>query len=179
MATVPTVPEFTSGVLTSTQLNQLSDAVSYALMPPLAKLKQTSVQTLTTSVWTSIALDTEDADTDIDGTGGHDNVTNNSRYTARYPGWYQASGGVAFAGNTTGRRGVRFAVNGSLVDASGTVIIATSPSAVTMPASADHIYLNAGDYLEIQGLQESGGNLNTAASASESRPRMTVRWVSN
>lgn len=146
-----------SEVEVASYLNSLRDALLFLLNPPLLGVKQNSVQTLTTAVWTSITMDASTVDT----YGMHSNVTNNSRATAIVSGWYRPSGCVAFAASATGTRGARFAVNGTAVAGTAQFGPPTAAGSAAIAAVTFPIFLNAGDYVEIQGVQNSGGNLNT------------------
>jgi hypothetical protein len=181
VAVVPSSHEFVGGIATTSEANTyIRDPIQFLLAPPIAELRQTSAQSLTTSTWTSITFGAEDADTDVDGVGGHDNVTNNSRFTARYAGWYEVAGGVAFAFHATGVRATRLAVNGSVLTGTQVLLQAvTSGSLYTaVPVRKKLVYLNVGDYVEVQGFQSSGGALNTEI-GSEAQSTMSLSWKSN
>jgi hypothetical protein len=179
VSVVPATHTFTDGIATSTEANAyVRDPINFLLARPLAKVRQATLQSITTATFTSITMDAEDADTNVGGTAQHDLVTNNSRFTAVYPGWYQVSGGSGWAANATGRRGCRPAVNGVLINGSGTLVPTTAAGTCQVPARTDLVYLNVGDYVEMQGFQDSGGNLNTAVSG-EQMSSMDVVWVSN
>lgn len=147
---------------TAAYLNSVRDALLFLLNPPLLETTQAAAQTLTNGVWAAIAQDATGTDT----YGMHSNVTNNTRATAQVAGWYWPSGAVAFASNTAGARGARFAKNGTAVAGTAAfgsalnVAGATGYGAVSLPIS-----LGVGDYVEIQGYQTSGGNLNTFTSS--------------
>lgn len=179
MALVPVVPTFSSDVLPTAQLTQLAAAVNFLQTPPIAKLRQTVAQTLTTGVSTAITFTTESVDTDIDGIGGHDNAVNTSRFTARYAGWYGVSGGVSWNSSAAGIRLARFAVNGTLDDASDS-LLATAGAGNTHrhPTRTTMVFLNVGDYAELFAVQSSGGNLATIATAGGEQSHMTVWWIS-
>ena len=117
---------------------------------------QTTPQTLTTAVWTAISIDTETFDTD----SGHDNVTNNTRYTIQVDGLYVILGTVAFAASATGLRGSKIFKNGAVLIGSET-LIAPGPATGTSAVCQIAAQLVAGDYIELYGFQQSGGNLNT------------------
>jgi len=177
VAVVPTPPTIEMGVSDTSEFNQFRDAIRFVQAPPIAELREVAAQTFTTAVAAAVQFGAFDVDTDVDTIGGHDIVTNNTRYTARYPGWYQVSGVVAFATNGTGDRFAWLMVNG--VDANGSLgFSAGDATAVTeTPCHTKHVYLNVGDYVELIGFQNSGGNLNTAVTTRE-QPSMSVRWVS-
>lgn len=172
MPVVPTPPTIAPGILTSSKLNQIRDVERFYGNPPTALLRQTSPQSIPNSVWTSINFDVEDVDSDVDLAGGHSTSVNTSRYTARYPGWYLVSGGITWS--TAGFRPTRWAVN-------GVALIGTSigdSSSQNVPARTHLVYLAAGHFVELQGFQNSGGALNTAADGADNESTMTVKWVS-
>lgn len=178
MPALPTIPDFSDGPSSSSQMNQLRDAVKFAFRPPVAMLRRITTQTLTTGTSTAIGFDAEDFDDDVDGVGGHDNVTNNSRYTARYPGVYLISGGVTFAANATGFRLLWFRINGIDINGSLVELNAVTGGAVhAIGARTIEQYLASGDYVELIAHQTSGGNLNTSGSTIE-QPHMAVAWKS-
>lgn len=178
MVAVPTAPTFSDGVLDTSQLNQVRDVLRFLSTPPIADMNQTVAQTLTTSVFAAVTFTTETVDTDVDGIGGHDTSSNTSRYTARYPGWYQCSGGGGFAVNATGIRATRWAVNGTAVNGSQTAEATTAATSAEWAARTKHFYLNAGDYVELQLFQNSGGNLNTDVTTAD-QSHVSIRWVSS
>lgn len=180
MVAVPTPRTWADDdALDSTNLNTgIKDVLAFLLVRPHALVRQTVAQTLTTGVGAGVTFGTEDVDTDVDGTGGHDNSTNPSRYTARYPGWYRTGGGTAFAANATGRRGNWWSVNGSRVAGSIAMVAATAANEAAVPARVIEVYLNAGDYLELVAYHERGSNLDTLI-ASGWESTMDVIWVAN
>lgn len=168
MPAAPTSHTFVDGVQTTSELNAyIRDPITFWAQKPMAELRQLVAQTLTTAVFGSITFTTEDFDGDwvASSGGGHDNSTNPSRYTALYDGWYVLGGGVSFAINATGQRGCRWAVNGSAVNGSAVVYPATAGNVIVVAARTKRVFLNIGDYVELQGYQTSGGNLDTFVSA--------------
>jgi hypothetical protein len=178
VAVVPEPPTFEIGASDTTALNLLRDSIRFLQAPPVAELRQTAAQTFTTGVTTAVQFNAEDVDSDIDAIGGHDNVTNNTRYTARYPGWYVVSGAVVFAANVTGDRFAWFMVNGSDVNGSLGFVAGDATGTASTPARTKHVFLNVGDYVELVGFQNSGGNLLTSGTGRE-QSSMSVRWVSS
>lgn len=164
MPLVPTVPLFgSSGPIPIEKLQELADALTFALRPPIAELKQAVAQNLTNSTWTAATFDAFDVDTDVDGEGGHSTSVNTSRFTARYPGWYRLTGGPAFFVNGTGIRGSRWTKNGSPVDSAATLEAPITADNSLYAARGKLVYLAIGDYIELQLFQSSGGVLSTAA----------------
>jgi hypothetical protein len=162
---VPSSHTFVDGVLTSSEMNAyIRDPISFLLQPPLARLRQTVVQSIPSSTFTAITFTTEDVDTDVDGVGGHSNAINTSRFTSRYSGWYEIGGGVAYAANATGRRLAHFYVNGAAVNGAQVALPATAANDSAVPAKLTLVYLAVGDYVELMAYQESGGALNTFSS---------------
>jgi len=175
MATVPITRTAVAGEVTlAAHFNaNIRDVLNFLLAPPIFELRQTAAQTLTTGVWTALTFDVED----LDSAGGHSTVTNTSRYTAVYPGWYQYGGGYGTAANAGGVRGTRPAVNGTTLNGGNTLEVG-SANATAYPSRTKHIFLNVTDYAELQAFQSSGGNLATAITADQQSSN-SGRWVSN
>lgn len=181
---VPVPHTWTAGDdATSAAMQTLTDAILYLLgsatsggaKRPFAQPRQSVAQSLpTTAVWTALTFDAEDVDYD----NGHSTVTNTDRYTALTTGWHIVSGGVAFAANAVGRRGIRYTVNGTVVNGSGVVLPTTAALVCAVPGREMAILLNVNDILRVEGMQESGGALNTAVAA-EQQPHLLVRLESN
>jgi hypothetical protein len=149
-----------SEVEVASYLNSIRDALLFLLNPPIGQFYQSAAQSVPNAGWTSLTFDLTDRDT----YGGHSNVTNNSRYTAIVAGVYELTGGGGFATNATGTRDVAWAKNGVLLSAPGAT--GTSNAVTGLQSAVDvptlQIFLNVGDYVELQAFQSSGGNLNTA-----------------
>lgn len=177
MTAVPTTLTAVAGaVLTASQWNANNrDVENWLLAPALLQIRATSTQALANNTQTAILFDTED----VDSTGMHSTSSNTSRATAVYPGWYQFNGGIPIASNATGRRGYRFNSNGSaVIPGSAVMTPPVNGNPTQIPGRTILIFMNVGDYIEAQGYQDSGGSLNTTATAPD-QPSMTARWVSN
>lgn len=111
-------------------------------------------QTLTTATTTPINWDTDVSD----ALGWHDTSTNKSRITVTESGLYLVDAVLSFNANTTGNRFIAIQVNGGAIPGRGSV----STNTVSNTASCNLsqiIELVAGDYIEITGYQNSGGDL--------------------
>lgn len=84
----------------------------------------------------------------------------NGTYTAAKHQYVMAFGYVYFAASATGQRGVRFSKNSGSELISGDFVDAGSGAGGTIYNVAGAIELDQGDTLELQGFQNSGGNLN-------------------
>ncbi len=159
----------TSDIVTAAMMNaNVRDAVKFLENPPLFLGTSAAVQSVPAAVFTSIAFDTNTIDT----YGGHSTTVNNSRYTAVVAGYYFCSGVVAFAPNATGNRFVEFAKNSAAL-VPDIRVNATTGGWATHIGLANLVQLNVGDYLELQGWQNSGGALNTESNASY----LQMQWV--
>lgn len=178
MATIPSEITWVSGqVVTAAQLNSnLRDAVNFLINRPMVELRQTVAQSFATgNTTTAMTWDTEDFDND----NMHSTVTNPSRITATTAGRYHFGGGIAWSANATLRRGSWYRINGTSVTPSGeTMLQSTSSGVAALPVRAITYFLNAGDYVEVIGYQESGGALSTnvATDVSE-QPSFNARWI--
>jgi hypothetical protein len=176
VAVVPSTHTFTDGIATSTEANAyLRDPINFQAAPPMAQLRQNAAQSFTTGVYTALTFELEDLDTNVAGTPQHDLVTNNSRFTAVYSGWYLCSGGIGWVANATGRRGSSWRVNGVSLTFD-TIIPTTAALSAAYPVRTMFAFLNVGDYVELFGYQDSGGALNTNSSTNGSH--MSVLRVS-
>jgi hypothetical protein len=115
----------------------------------------TAVQSIANNAWTTVTFNSEQTDT----LGGHDNATNPSRYTATVAGWYQLHATVSFAVNATGNRGLKFLTNAT-TSWGRTLTPSVSTNSPTV-SSSTLVFLNIGDYAEVQIFQTSGGALDT------------------
>lgn len=176
MTTVPTTRTFVAAevVLASYFNTNIRDPLNYLLAPPILELKQTSSQTITTATYTAYNYDTET----VDSSGMHSTVTNTSRATAVYPGWYEGGGAVTMATSGTGLRASRWATNGTALNASGNYVLPLGGFVTIVPMRAMKIFLNVNDYATAEGFQSSGGNLGTGTTTTE-QSSMTFGWKSN
>ena len=121
-------------------------------------------QSIASATWTSANLNSEDYDV---GTM-HDTATNNSRITVPTGGGglYYVCGILSFDSNGTGVRAGRLRKNGATVLTQCNQPNAGATDAVSVPLNTV-ISLNAADYIEMQGYQNSGGNLNIGSATRE------------
>lgn len=175
MATVPSSRVWVAGeVVTAAFMNTNISAVqNWLLEPAVVQVYNSANQSIPNNAFTSLTFDLEV----VDSTGMHSTVTNTSRLTAVYPGYYLLSGLSTYASNATGQRAARFTVNGTAVPAGSVSGLGVATTHSHTPPAV-RVYLNVGDYAEIQSFQASGGALNTAQSAGYS-PGLGANWVSN
>jgi hypothetical protein len=155
-------------------MSNVYNGLMFLANPPLAVLYQASPQSIPNNAFTPIQFDASGIDT----YAGHSNTTNNSRYTSQLLGWYEISGVCGLASNTTGARGLSIFKNG-VQPAGPATQVTTNPTGTgtntDMPMFAAWVQLDAGDYVELQVLQGSGGALSTVTGVPGSV--MTVRWM--
>lgn len=179
MAVAAFTQTWTDAVSSSSEMNAyVRDPLNFLLKTPMAELRQAVAQVLTTGVAAAITFTASDVDQDYLGGSGHSNSVNTSRYTANYAGWYQVSGEVAYVANAVGRRAAIWTVNGTSVFSGQLAGPATAASDCEFGARTKFVFLNIGDYVELLGFQESGGNLSTLV-LSNIVSGMSIRWVSN
>jgi len=89
-------------------------------------------------------------------------TSTNYKFTATKAGIYFVSGRLCYTANTTGRRGVKFYVNGA--GAISTLLDALSIGSSLVGISG-FLELSANDYVDLYGMQESGGDLDIVKSA--------------
>jgi hypothetical protein len=132
-----------------------------------------TTQAIGNSSFTTLNLNSEDIDV---GTM-HDNVTNNSRITIPTggAGLYLLYGKTTWAANATGVRALQILKNGATTLAQHNAMNATAGDDVNVTVFA-FVVLAAADYVELQGFQNSGGNLNAGnASAGQETRLVAIR----
>lgn len=189
MGTVPTPYVPVAGDdATQARVLTWADAANYLLgnttsggsRRPFTVLRQTVAQSLTSGTATDINFDTEgDTGHADDYDNGHSTVTNTNRYTAQTAGWYYVAGQVGFVGNATGLRFVQLSVNGTTVQPGSEAGFATVPNAgnIVITTPLRPVYLAVNDYVTLQGIQASGGALNTLTGNTQSM--MFVGFANN
>lgn len=163
MPAVPTVPPFVDGIVDSTVLTRLADAVTFTLAKPRCKVVQTVAQSLANNTLTNITFTSAEFDPYTMWDAGLP-----SRITAVYPGYYDLGGGVSFAANATSYRFLRWMVNGSAITDSHVLLPPATGIATMVPAKPTTVFLDIDDYVELQVRQVTGGSLNTSVGAGDS-----------
>jgi hypothetical protein len=126
----------------------------------IARIAYTTTQSIANNLSTKILFNTASATPDIgsyDPKGWFSNA--DDWIEIGQDGFYCVTANGAFAANTTGRREMSIAVNGTV--RAGTNISAASAGATILSVSTN-LYLTAGDQVFVSVLQTSGGALNTA-----------------
>lgn len=141
------------------------------LNPPYAILRRSSNVAIATATTTALGFDLETADSH----GGHDNVTNNTRYTIPQSGVWEASGVVPWANSIAdGKYEMGFRVNGGTTWAAGSTYKGTDNVTPILHGSAK-LLLNQGDYVEMMIWQGTGGS-QTVDAAFNQGPRFEIEW---
>lgn len=175
MATIPSFRTWVTGeVVTAAFMNSnIRDAGNFFLSWPVFEGRQTVAQSLANGSGIAILFDTEDVDTD----SGHSTVTNTSRYTPQTQGRFQHAGGVGYASSATGSRWAYWGINAVALNGSSQSI--PGNVARLTAATMTSVFNGTTDYLELFGLQNTGGALNTdvGTGALGYQSRMSVRMV--
>lgn len=166
----------TSDVISATIWNQdVVDNVAWvAEEKPRARVyNSASVAHTSSGSWQSCTFNSERYDVG----GCHSTSSNTSRLTVPTGGGglYVIGGCIAFAANSTGIRGIRILLNGTTALCEAETDNLGASLGVALSVTTDH-ELAAGDYVELQGFQNSGSNLNMLALA-RSSPEFWFRWV--
>lgn len=120
-----------------------------------------AAQGIPTGAWTPINFQAEYYDNgDL-----HDDVTNNTRLTAKLPGVYILTGSATFDIAAVGERLLSIKINNTVYIVHGTY---SPPAADTTHMSiATLFHLVKGDYIELLALQTTAGNLNINAGTND------------
>lgn len=134
-------------------------ALSNLTTPGAKAMRNSSVQTITTATPTLLIFDAEDWDYD-----GMINISGApTKITIKTPGVYSLSAILTLGDSATGIRYVRIIKNGTVL--CGNMYPAASVFGTQLSTSGI-CKLVAGDYLEVEVYQTSGGNLNVSTTAS-------------
>lgn len=138
---------------------------------PEAILTTLHNQNVSTSTTTAVAFESEV----MDSHGGHDNVTNNTRYTAPQSGVYRVDAVVPWVNNTVeGKYEMHVRVNGSTTWVAGYAYKGTQNITAISQGGAT-VRLTQGDYIELLVWQGSGGT-RAIDCTFNGGPRMEIEW---
>lgn len=138
--------------------------------PPMFAGYQSAAQSIPNVTVTAVTMDSEEFDT----YNGHSTVSNTSRYTSQFAGYYLVICYAGFAANSVANRYVEVYKNGVSAPNLGQSIIFT-PTSFTNSAlhSITIVRLEVADYVECRAFQNSGGALNT----NPTQTGMAVFWM--
>lgn len=139
---------------------------------PMCRAYSSANQSIATATNTSLALNSERYDVGA----CHSTITNNSRMTIPSGGGgvYHIGGCVVFAANATGIRAVWIQMNGA-TRISEQDAPSLSANTCSLQVSCDY-KLAAGDYVELQVYQSSGGLLSVTSNSNWS-PEFWLHWI--
>ncbi len=179
MATVPSPRTWAVGeLLTAAKLNtDLRNGLNFLLAPPLAILTVPSTTSLPNNATTALTWTNEIIDRD----NGHNNATNNTRYTVQTAGYYSLYSTVAYDAGTNNRRLLYLRKNGN-TDLQLAVFDQTAATASDYPVYctqevATKVLLNVGEYVEVAIFQNHGSAINLTFGVAGC-PRFEVQWIS-
>lgn len=131
---------------------------------PMVRLTQTVAQSIASATSVALTFTTED----LDPSGFHDPVTNNSRITPTVAGWYRFTGTYFTAAMTTPtQRQIFFRKNGAGAVAPGARDAGAALTASI--ATTSLIQMNGTtDYVELVVQQSSAGAVNTSVASQQS-----------
>lgn len=143
---------------------------------PVGRAALTSAQSIANNAWTAISFNSEltDSDAMVDIAGQP------TRITAVTAGTYLVSGHVNVVGNATGRQGSRIVHKNSAGTVQGYYCAQVQENVsggAESPGTAAAVVLAAGDYVQLECYQSSGGAINTAAFSSTNHAELHVAWV--
>ncbi|MFE5037157.1 hypothetical protein [Streptomyces sp. NPDC056683] len=167
--------QFLTGALWNANVKAMGDFLMGSASNGVPRFRgyQGTAQSIANNTWTVLTIDTEVFDSD----NGHSTTTNSSRYTVQVAGTYLVIGTASFAANATGNRGVRLTVSGVAVTGSFVKTGAPDTTGSSGLCTVAPVVCNVGDYIEVQGNQNSGAALNTSA-AGDVAVSLSAQWIS-
>lgn len=161
-----TVPDGALAIADTSGLQTALDGKAPAFSGARA-FKSTPDQTITTSTWTKLTFDTEVFDT-----GGN---LASSTFTAPAAGKYRASGGVLFAVNATGGRGIRIRTATAVL---AELLVPAAATEMGLTTETGVIELALGDTIEVHCFHSKGSDLSVVSSATHPRTFISVERLS-
>lgn len=177
--TIPPVSNYFAGQkLTATTMNQISTWQNFWSDPPMFRMFQSNAQSIPNATWTQVACDSVSI-TGYDTDSGRPISTPPYSYTipAGMTGRWEFKWITVWAFNATGGRAANLYKNGVAI----TTYPASPPFSSTFSGGSwgtDTIPVNAGDVMGLYAFQNSGGALNTGATAPDSQSVFAGRLVS-
>lgn len=163
--TIPDVARLESGVVSVGEHVQvltgrgimlvLGSTQGSGLGSPSAMLARNTVQSHANNAWSVVSMNLAVVDTHGGWSGGG--------YAAPIAGIYDVAASGSWASNVTGRRGVRLTVNGSFAANTSAIITPAGSGEISLAGSSSLLNLAAGDLVEVETYQNSGGALNNGA----------------
>jgi hypothetical protein len=175
VGTVPVMHVWVTGeIVTAANLNaDTSTLGNFLLAAPMTSVRQTAFQTLVNASFPALQWNVADVNSDSSWSSG-----SNTRLTSNTTGWYEMSAAWTLVGGATaGRRITVIAVNGAQLNAAQISIPAGGLASTSGIAPSHPVFLNSGDYAEIQAFQDSGSNQNTGSATAVAQAWCRFRWV--
>lgn len=138
----------------STWGDTVRDDLEFIVEKPMCQVQNTTTFTITNNTQVIASADITVFDTDA----MHSTSTNNSRITIQTSGIYLIYGTLSFASNSLGSRWVTFVYNGSTDE--DVQVIRGGTGTATLVNGTTFKYLEAAEYVEFAGEQDSGANLS-------------------
>jgi NAD-specific glutamate dehydrogenase len=160
-------------------MNDITDAIMFALRPPEVQVERRAVQALTTGAFNAISFDTVVRDTH-----GFFSALTPTLVTVKVAGWYWLE--YVMSWQSTGTLG-QFVTSGVYVNGTAadqfilrqdtlTNISATNPLGEVVNRRAEHVYFQVGDVLDLAASQMEAKQTSTI---SDRYPQLTLRWASS
>lgn len=173
--TAAPVPTNFAALDTATEalMDATTNAITFLRSPPRASLTRSSNQTIADSTNTAVQFNAEEFDSE----GGHDTVTNNTRYTAVYDGVYLVTYAVPWAATASEFKGAAWIRRSDGTDFAPSEIYKSTFNVSICCTGSSLVTLSTSEYVEIYCWQDRGGNL-AIDQTQHGGPRMSVLWVS-
>lgn len=145
---------------------------------PMYRGHATFAVLFSSGVWTPVNYNLTDIDTD----GAHNNIVNNTRFTAQVAGWYWVKGSSAWnptgVGNNASRFDTAIAKNATIVAGSATFVNKQTNDNACATAST-MVQLAVGDYLELYVRQLTGTSIFIDNNSFGTLCDFNVIWISS
>jgi len=132
------------------------------VVQPSVRVYRSTNQSIPNGAWTTITFDTTRYDR---GPAAHWNINNPTRLTCQVAGVYDIVAAISFGGAVGGnQRACGILLNGGAYAGIGGMTAFTPTNGINYSTISAQLYLNIGDYVELQVYQDSGAALAINAS---------------
>lgn len=174
MTIAPSPTSWSAGdTLTEAGLDTTETAINFLRSPPMAKLNRSSDQSVPNTTETAVQWNAETYDTH----NGHDNTTDNTRYTAPYDGRYRLSASVPWAANANTTAVAMWFRRSDGVTYEGDERVKGTSNVVQCTSSSVVMEMLTGQYVEVY-VWQNRGLASTIDASHRGGPQFDIEWVS-
>ena len=159
----------------SQQFPLAAGTLYFRQFPQCRAYRNTNTAAVANITWTAVPFDLEAYDGGTPGKDMHDTAVNTTRITVRVPGTYVVSGCFEWANAAGAVRAARLILNQAVVLDVDMKVPIGGGNLTAMTVDSNYRFA-VGDYVEIEGYQDSGAGL-VVLGAGNLNPYLAMSWI--